>query len=79
MISAIFFKQKTAYEIHERLVGSEMCIRDSDNLGGRKILPGTSNISLSKDLAGNALKKSFKKAFEYSDCWIEDNLSLIHI
>ena len=23
-----FFKQKTAYEIHERLVGSEMCIRD---------------------------------------------------
>ena len=44
-----------------------------DNLGGRKILPGTSNISLSKDLAGNALKKSFKKAFEYSDCWIEDN------
>jgi len=24
-----FFKQKTAYEIHERLVGSEMCIRDS--------------------------------------------------
>ena len=25
----IFFKQKTAYEMHERLVGSEMCIRDS--------------------------------------------------
>ena len=25
----VFFKQKTAYEIHERLVGSEMCIRDS--------------------------------------------------
>ena len=25
-----FFKQKTAYEIHERLVGSEMCIRDSN-------------------------------------------------
>ena len=23
-----FFNQKTAYEIHERLVGSEMCIRD---------------------------------------------------
>ena len=44
-----------------------------DNLGGRKILPGTSSISLGKDLAGNALKKKFKKAFEYSDCWIEDN------
>ena len=25
----IFFKQKTAYEIGVRLVGSEMCIRDS--------------------------------------------------
>ena len=24
-----FFKQKTAYEITTRLVGSEMCIRDS--------------------------------------------------
>ena len=26
--TGLFFKQKTAYEIHERLVGSEMCIRD---------------------------------------------------
>ena len=25
-----FFKQKTAYEIGVRLVGSEMCIRDSN-------------------------------------------------
>ncbi|WP_460366021.1 hypothetical protein, partial [Staphylococcus aureus] len=25
----IFFKQKTAYEIAQCLVGSEMCIRDS--------------------------------------------------
>ena len=24
-------------------------------------------------MAGNVLKKKFKKAFEYSDCWIEDN------
>jgi glycerol-3-phosphate dehydrogenase len=44
-----------------------------DNLGGRKILPGTSSISLSKDVAGDFLQKKFKKAFEYSDCWIEDN------
>ena len=29
----IFFKQKTAYEIGVRLVGSEMCIRDSINTG----------------------------------------------
>ncbi len=27
-----FFKQKTAYEISECLVGSEMCIRDSNNV-----------------------------------------------
>ena len=27
--SSGFFKQKTAYEIGVRLVGSEMCIRDS--------------------------------------------------
>ncbi len=44
-----------------------------DNLGGRKILRGTSKISLDKDLEENPLKKKFKKAFEYSDCWIEDN------
>ena len=41
-----------------------------DNLGGRKILPGTSSISLRKDFAENPLKKKFKKAFEYSDCCI---------
>ena len=28
-VSIFFFKQKTAYEIGVRLVGSEMCIRDS--------------------------------------------------
>ncbi len=28
MCSFFFFKQKTAYEIGVRLVGSEMCIRD---------------------------------------------------
>ena len=36
-----FFKQKTAYEIGVRLVGSEMCIRDSakaDNAGAAALL-----------------------------------------
>ena len=33
-----FFKQKTAYEIHERLVGSEMCIRDRFGLVGGLII-----------------------------------------
>ena len=28
--NTFFFKQKTAYEIASCLVGSEMCIRDSD-------------------------------------------------
>ena len=31
-----FVKQKTAYEISACLVGSEMCIRDSDKTAGRK-------------------------------------------
>ena len=30
IIKKNFFKQKTAYEISECLVGSEMCIRDRD-------------------------------------------------
>ena len=29
MLDIFFFKQKTAYEIGVRLVGSAMCIRDS--------------------------------------------------
>ena len=32
IIKKIFFKQKTAYEISEGLVGSEMCIRDREDL-----------------------------------------------
>ncbi len=27
--SILFFKQKTAYEVEVRLVGSDMCVRDS--------------------------------------------------
>ncbi len=43
-----------------------------DHLGGRKLLPGSKSLDLSKDLAGNALKSAFKKGFEYSDCWVDD-------
>ena len=32
IIKKIFFKQKTAYEIRLSLVGSEMCIRDSNRV-----------------------------------------------
>ena len=35
-----FFKQKTAYEITTRLVGSEMCIRDSLRTDGRPVRVG---------------------------------------
>ncbi|PJI91681.1 homodimeric glycerol 3-phosphate dehydrogenase (quinone) [Yoonia maricola] len=44
-----------------------------DNLGGRKILPGTHVVDLTKRETGEPLKGKFKKAYEYSDCWIEDS------
>ena len=44
-----------------------------DNLGGRKILPGTTTVDLSADPVGKPLQDRFAKAFEYSDCWIEDS------
>ncbi|WP_284165928.1 glycerol-3-phosphate dehydrogenase [Frigidibacter sp. SD6-1] len=43
-----------------------------DHLGGRKILPGTRTLNLRKDPAGLPLKRKFAKAYEYSDCWVED-------
>ncbi len=43
-----------------------------DHLGGRKILPGTATLDLTRDPAGAPLKPKFHKAYEYSDCWIED-------
>jgi len=43
-----------------------------DNLGGRKILPGTRTLDLRADPAGKPLKPGFTKGFEYSDCWVED-------
>ena len=48
-----------------------------DNLGGRKLLPGTKTLDLDKDEAGAPLKPDFKKAFEYSDCWVEDSRLVI--
>jgi len=44
-----------------------------DNLGGRKILKGTTSISLAQTPEGVPLQDRFEKAFEYSDCWIEDS------
>ncbi len=43
-----------------------------DNLGGRKILPATRRVDLKADVAGAALQPRFGRAYEYSDCWVED-------
>jgi glycerol-3-phosphate dehydrogenase len=44
-----------------------------DHLGGRKILPPTRSVDLTNDVTGIPLKEEFTKAFEYSDCWVEDS------
>ncbi len=44
-----------------------------DNLGGRKILPGTSTLALPGTPEGAPLHDRFAKAYEYSDCWVEDS------
>ena len=43
-----------------------------DNLGGRKLLPPTKTVNLSKGNHEGILKSRLKKGFEYSDCWVED-------
>lgn len=43
-----------------------------DQLGGRKILPGTRRLDLTTDPAGAALKPGAALAYEYSDCWVQD-------
>lgn len=44
-----------------------------DHLGGRKILPGTTTLTLTGSVEGAPLEDRFAKAYEYSDCWIEDS------
>jgi glycerol-3-phosphate dehydrogenase len=43
-----------------------------DQLGGRGTLPGTRTLDLRSDPAGAPLKPRFSRAFEYSDCWVDD-------
>ena len=43
-----------------------------DHLGGRRILQGTATLDLDVDPAGQPLDSKFRKAFEYSDCWVQD-------
>ncbi|MEM6711101.1 MAG: glycerol-3-phosphate dehydrogenase [Pseudomonadota bacterium] len=44
-----------------------------DSLGGREILPASRALSLSNAPEGAPLQERFSKAYEYSDCWIEDS------
>ena len=44
-----------------------------DNLGGRDLLPGTRTLDLTRDPAGKPLREKFAKAYEYSDCWVQDS------
>lgn len=44
-----------------------------DILGGRKILPGTRRVNLDDDPVGRPLKPGFRRAWEYSDCWVQDS------
>jgi glycerol-3-phosphate dehydrogenase len=43
-----------------------------DHLGGRQKLPGCRNINLSRDPEGKAIRPEYTRAFEYSDCWVDD-------
>lgn len=43
-----------------------------DHIGGRKRLPPTRSLNLQTDPAGKPLQPKFTKAFEYSDCWVDD-------
>ncbi|MCA1492658.1 glycerol-3-phosphate dehydrogenase [Ensifer sp. NBAIM29] len=43
-----------------------------DHIGGRKLLPATGTLDMTRDPAGEPLKRLFTKAFEYSDGWVDD-------
>jgi hypothetical protein len=58
--------------------GALTCVSDQvgaffyDHLGGRKILPATSTLDLRVSPEVAPLKAAYTRAFEYSDCWIDD-------
>lgn len=43
-----------------------------DHLGGRKKLPGTRVLDLHRDPEGASIVDTYRKGFEYSDCWVDD-------
>lgn len=44
-----------------------------DHMGGRDILPGTRSLTLTGTPEGAPLQDRFARAFEYSDCWVDDS------
>jgi glycerol-3-phosphate dehydrogenase len=44
-----------------------------DHIGGRRKLPKTRIVDLTRDVTGQPLKADFTRGFEYSDCWVEDS------
>ena len=44
-----------------------------DRLGSRAILPGTEDIDLAAAPEGEPLQAGFRRAFEFSDCWVQDS------
>ncbi len=43
-----------------------------DHLGGRRSLPSSKTVDLTRAAAGATLKPGFLRGFEYSDCWVDD-------
>ena len=43
-----------------------------DHIGGRRMLPATTSVDLRSDEVGLPLKPEYRRAFEYSDCWVDD-------
>jgi len=43
-----------------------------DHLGGRERLPPTRAIDLRRDPEGAPIRDGYRKAFAYSDCWVDD-------
>ncbi|MCC7274981.1 MAG: glycerol-3-phosphate dehydrogenase [Alphaproteobacteria bacterium] len=43
-----------------------------DHLGGRERLPGTRTLDLRAAPEGRSIVARYRRAFEYSDCWVDD-------
>ena len=44
-----------------------------DRLGGRGPLPPCASVDLGRHPSGRALQGRYRRAFEYSDCWVQDS------